>query len=37
MTEKHDNLCIHCGAPLPVGSTFMVCDRCYRETRRRRG
>ena len=27
----------YCGAPLPVGSTFMVCDRCYRETRRRRG
>ena len=29
--------CRYCGAPLPVGSTFMVCDRCYRETRRRRG
>ena len=28
--------CRYCGAPLPVGSTFMVCDRCYRETRRRR-
>lgn len=21
--------CRYCGAPLPVGSTFMVCDRCY--------
>ena len=29
--------CRYCGAPLPVGSTFMVCDRCYRETRHRRG
>ena len=26
MTEKHDNLCIHCGAPLPEGASF--CPHC---------
>ncbi|MDO4294205.1 MAG: helicase-related protein [Eubacteriales bacterium] len=28
--------CRYCGAPLPVGVPFMVCDKCYRETRRGR-
>ena len=26
MTEKHDNICIHCGAPLPEGASF--CPHC---------
>ena len=36
--NKNDYIrkCRYCGAPLPVGSAFLVCDKCYRETKKDR-